>query len=268
MIKNVLPYRTLPGVSDTALVITAIASAVVCLILVIVYFRLKASTQLWNIMAVLAALLFGVAAIAQLAVAIAPTAGENNKTAAPSAGSGSGSNSAASLPSREPADPLWCTTAGSPGAVEATPTAVGDLIFCPTKINGGNLPITGPFNLSGQVLGPQHGRDEMILLVRIDPSTCDANGQRGAPGRFLLDADLRSSADGTWFHEDDLGGQGSGVTLGRIFEFAKAPAATVRELRDSTPEWKESGIIQLPKKVTILASFEVPPGKSAGSVAC
>jgi len=164
--------------------------------------------------------------------------------------------------------PSTCTTTGLPGVAKATPDTAGNLVFCPVQINHGKLPITGPFNLTGQIIGPQPDREDLILLVRIDPATCDAKGRRGAPGRFLLNVDLRARADGTWSHDDDLGGQADGVTLGRIFEFAKAPAAAVQALKASRPEWNDTGITDLPKEITILASFEVPPGQATRSAAC
>lgn len=154
------------------------------------------------------------------------------------------------------------------GGVKATPEVAGGLVFCPTSVDGGRGRITGPFDLRGQVLGAPELRADLVLLVRIDPSTCDANGKRGAPGRFLLDVDFGAAASGSWFHHDDLGGQQSGVTLGRIFEFAQASPAAVRALKEDRGEWLENGILDLPAGISVLSEFTVPPGESAGSVPC
>jgi hypothetical protein len=53
------------------------------------------------------------------------------------------------------------------------PPTAGGLTCCAVQINNGKLPITGPFRLAGQILGPADARKDLVLLVRVDPSTCD-----------------------------------------------------------------------------------------------
>ena len=51
----------------------------------------------------------------------------------------------------------WSTAADGAAFVQPQVTDPGrrsGLTFCPSRINSGKLPITGPFELTGQVLGP------------------------------------------------------------------------------------------------------------------
>jgi hypothetical protein len=136
-------------------------------------------------------------------------------------------------------------------------------------INKGR-PITGDsFTLEGQVLGQPAERQNLVLFVRIDPTTCDANGKPGAPGRFLLHEVKLDDLDGRWSHRDDYGGYAAGVTFGRIFEFASASPAVVREIMSRQSEWKDAGLAgDMLRDVSFLAKFDVPPGQTPGSSSC
>jgi hypothetical protein len=137
-------------------------------------------------------------------------------------------------------------------------------------INKGRLPIVGDsFTLEGQVLGPPAERQTLVLFVRTDPTTCDANGKPGAPGRFLLDEVKFDDIDGRWSHRDNYGGYAAGITFGRIFEFASASPAVVRGIMSRRDDWKDNGLTgDMLKEVSLLARFDVPPGQTPGQRPC
>ena len=164
------------------------------------------------------------------------------------------------VPSTTPA--TGCASAGTVEVRVVTPTP---LTFCPVLVNDGR-PITGPFNLSGQILGPERAWRDLILLVRIDPATCTTEGRRGATGRFMIPPHkVRFGPDGTWEYTDDLGGQTAAVTLGRIFEYATAPPGAIHTMAANNGP---SGIMTLPNDVKILGSFAVAPGTAPAAKPC
>jgi hypothetical protein len=170
------------------------------------------------------------------------------------------SDSPTAGPSTTPAK--GCTKAGT---VEVQVVTPNPLTFCRVLVNDGR-PITGPFNLSGQILDPERAWRDLILLVRIDPATCTTEGRRGATGRFMIPPEkFRFGADGTWEYTDDLGGLAAAVTLGRIFEYATAPPAAIQTM---AANGDPSGITTLPKDVKILGSFAVAPGTAPAAKAC
>jgi hypothetical protein len=136
-------------------------------------------------------------------------------------------------------------------------------------INNGELPINGPFSLSGQVLGSPHEGQTLALFVRIDPLTCDTSGRRGAAGRFLIEDVAFDELDGTWSHFDNLGDHSAGVTYGRIFEFAAASPAVIEGIKRRHKEWNDGGLDRkMLNGVAFLAKFVVPPGKASNSRPC
>ena len=85
----------------------------------------------------------------------------------------------------------WSTAADGAAFVQPqvtdTPGRRSGLTFCPSRINGGKLPITGPFELTGQVLGPVGDRKDVLLVTSGDPRTCDALSNAPSRGAFLID---------------------------------------------------------------------------------
>jgi hypothetical protein len=173
-------------------------------------------------------------------------------------------------PSRSANPDAMCVSVGKDaGYVQPTPVRSDDLAFCPVLINGGRLPITGPFTLAGQVLGRPKAGETLVLFVRIDPLTCDTFGKRGAPGKFLLRNLSFDESDGRWAHSDDLGGYDAGVTFGRILEFATASPEVIETLKNSFGQWNESGLDSRELKgVSFKATFRVPPGEADNSRPC
>lgn len=153
------------------------------------------------------------------------------------------------------------------------------LVFCPVRINRGKLPITGPFELAGQVIGDVEKRRSVLLWNQTADGTCDANGDSpsGGGGKFLArEADL-ASVDGSWSHTDQLG-YAEAVTFGRQFEFVTADAANLQAILGYADEWRKRpgnnpddypGIVpnELPAH-TVLATFDVPPGEYTGAKPC
>ncbi|MEV6844045.1 helix-turn-helix transcriptional regulator [Actinoplanes sp. NPDC051411] len=178
---------------------------------------------------------------------------------------GSGSN-------RSPA-PAPCTPARSgPASAQPLPAEAGDLRFCPVVINDGTLPITGPFNLSGQVIGPVEERRRMVLLVHSDPRTCDALGNPAPNGKILIhDADI-GSPDGSWAYVDHLG-YDEAVTYARKFEYVLATPEALDAIRNDLDNYiaaghdadNYAGITAMPAGAQIVARFDVPAGLYHGS---
>ncbi|MEU4563668.1 hypothetical protein AB0F72_35280 [Actinoplanes sp. NPDC023936] len=238
---------TLPQIS---LAIGTLASGSV---LIFVWIRTRHHRERIAILALVAGLLATAAAIAQVAVAVFPV-----KTS-PESGPSGGPEAAAR-----------CQGTVTSGVARANPEKVGNLTFCPTRINDGNVPITGPFSLKGQVIGPPAERGNLLLMVKLDRATCTTEGRPPAPGRFLLDQpiDFVADASGLWSYFDDLGKHPPSVTLGRIFEFATAPKSVVEDLYDRREEWEREGITDLPPEIIVLSSFKVAPGKVKGAIPC
>ena len=233
--------------SDGQLYLTAATSAVACAILVAVWYRTRRSRQRVAVLSVVVAALSLVATIIQVVMAV--------------------------LPAKKPAPPppaaIGCKATVSAGFSRSNPEKVGALTFCPTRVNDGDMRITGPFKLAGQVLGPVEQRRDLVLFVRLDQATCTTEGKPAAPGRFLIDSvhfDLEAA--GEWSYRDDLGGHPPGVTLGRTFEFASASEGAIQGLLDRHDEWRLSGITELPQGIRILAHFDVPPGDSPSAAPC
>ena len=91
------------------------------------------------------------------------------------------------------------------------------LTFCPVLINNGRLPITGPFALAGQVLGPVEIRQQVLILTYGDADACDALGNRPTAGKFHETATF-DSPTGKWSFTDKLGYEDA-VTIERHYEY-------------------------------------------------
>ncbi|MEU7982441.1 hypothetical protein AB0B63_28390 [Micromonospora sp. NPDC049081] len=244
------------------LYITAVISGVFCTILFMVWLHVRKHDQKWTIMPFAAAVVFGVATIAQVALAAKPPA----PTPPPTSSSPS---TAPSEPKVGPSPSPSCSATPGPADVQVKPYGTAPLVFCPVRINNGTIPITGPFNLSGQILGPDAERRHLILFVRIDPKTRDTCGKPGGRGRFLLPQEaLDADAEGKWSYDEKLGDYPQGVTFGRTYEIATAPQSVIDSLMSQKDGWKEDGINELPDSVEILAAFEVPPGVAGRDARC
>jgi hypothetical protein len=221
-------------------------------ILIFVWIRTRHHQERIAILALVAGLVATAAAIAQVAVAVFPDKA-----------------SPAPRPSGSP-EAAACKVTVSSGLARANPERVGNLVFCPTRINDGKVPITGPFSLEGQVIGPPTERSKLFLMVSLDRATCTTEGKPAATGRFLLKQpiDFAADANGLWSYFDDLGQHPPSVTLGRIFEFATAEKNVVADLYDRRDEWQQEGITNRPPGITVLSSFRVAPGKVKGAVPC
>jgi transcriptional regulator with XRE-family HTH domain len=157
-------------------------------------------------------------------------------------------------------------------SVQPLPAVAGDLRFCPVMINDGALPITGPFNLAGQVMGPVEERRRMVLLVHSDPRTCDALGNPAPNGKILIhDADI-GTPDGSWAYVDQLG-YDEAVTYARKFEYVLATSEALDAIRNDLDNYiaaghdpdDYAGITAMPAGAQIVARFDVPAGLYHGS---
>jgi hypothetical protein len=151
-----------------------------------------------------------------------------------------------------------------------------DLTFCPVVVNGAQLPITGPFELSGQVLGPASERARVVVVTYGDARTCDALGNRAAPGGFFVDQARVGSPDGQWSYVDDLG-YAEAVTIARQYRYVTASADSIVTMKGDAAAWVAAhpnnpddypGILALPADATVLATFDVPGGTYAGAQPC
>ncbi|MEU7908126.1 hypothetical protein [Actinoplanes sp. NPDC049118] len=167
--------------------------------------------------------------------------------------------------------PYQCgIAAGTPGTIAPRPALAGGMVFCPVQVDDGTGPIEGPFVLTGQVVG-RHPEDlELVLFVRVDPATCDTEGERGRRGRYLLEQVDLHAADSGWSYLDDLGDHPPGVTFGRIFEYATMSPQSLRAMRGRGRAFGSGDIgdYELPPDVRFLSRFEVPPGVAAERVPC
>jgi hypothetical protein len=236
-----------------AQILLAIGTMVAGAVLIFVWIRTRRHRERIAILALVTGLVATVAAIAQVAVAVSPV-----------------TTSSEPRPSSSSEAAVTCKGTVSSGLARANPEQVGNLTFCPTRINDGKVPITGPFSLKGQVIGPSAERSKLLLMVKLDRATCTTEGKPPAPGRFLLKQpiDFEADASGLWSYFDDLGEHPPSVTLGRIFEFATAPKAVVDDLYDRREEWGKEGITNVPPQITILSSFKVAPGKVKAAIPC
>ncbi len=163
-----------------------------------------------------------------------------------------------------------CPSSSPSGSIPSNPMRRGKLSFCPVVVNGGSLPITGPFGLAGQILGPQADLQKIVLFVRINPSTCDTLGKPGAPGWFLITEFALDVLDGRWSYVDNFGGQTTAVTFERIFEYASAQPGVKAELLEHISDWRENGISdrEMPAGIEFLSKFIVPAGEAPGQLPC
>jgi hypothetical protein len=150
------------------------------------------------------------------------------------------------------------------------------LTFCPSRINGGKLPITGPFELTGQVLGPVADRKDLLLVTSGDPRTCDALGNPPTRGAFLVDQADMGGEDGRWSYTDHLG-YDEAVTIGRHYEYVTGSPAALLAIRNTRASWEAAnpgkageypGILALPAEAQVLATFEVPAGVHQSAQPC
>ncbi|MGW4637546.1 helix-turn-helix domain-containing protein [Sphaerisporangium sp. NPDC004334] len=164
--------------------------------------------------------------------------------------------------------PVCAGKATGPAMVQPTPDHAAGVTFCPVEINEGRLPITGPFRLSGQVLGPLTIRQRMVLLVSSDPNTCDALGNAAPDARMYLHEAQIGSSDGSWSYIDTLGYE-EAVTYARNFVYVLAPSNDVLNeiyndrdhyLANGGDEGSYAGLTRLPAGAEILAHFDVPAG--------
>jgi len=197
----------------------------------------------------------------------------------PTSASG-GSPSQTAVPSTTAVPTVACADVADGAAfVQPQVTDTGrrsGLTFCPSRINGGKLPITGPFELTGQVLGPVGDRKDVLLVTSGDPKTCDALGNAPSRGAFLIDqADLGGS-DGRWSYTDHLG-YDEAVTIARHYEYVTGPPAALLAIRNTRANWEAAnpgkagdypGILALPADAEVLATFEVPAGVYQGAKPC
>jgi hypothetical protein len=155
----------------------------------------------------------------------APTGGDPAKAPEPSSAPVIASAAAPSSAASE----AVCDAVAGPAEVQPQRTGAGvrlGLTFCPVRINGGNLPITGPFELSGRVVGPVDVRSRVLLVNHGDPKTYDALGNPPPRGDFLISRADAGSPDGTWSYTDSLG-YDEAVTIARHFEYITAPPRSI-----------------------------------------
>jgi hypothetical protein len=189
---------------------------------------------------------------------------------------------AVASPEPPPAATTCPFATGSPGVVGLAVTSAGrasGLTFCPVRINDGKLPVTGPFEVSGQVLGDPARRRSVVLWHQQAARTCDADGRppavRGA--KFVADGADLASPDGSWSYRVEPGYDGA-VTYGRQFELVTASTTNLAKIVEDAPAWGRQpgrnpadypGIApaDLPPH-TVLASFGVPPGTYRDAKPC
>lgn len=156
---------------------------------------------------------------------------------------------------------------GTSGVVQPSPKISNSLVFCPVLINGGSLPVTGPYEVSGQVLGPLSERKSLVLIKYFNPRTCDALGNPPAPGGYFESQVNLASPDGFWSYTDEPG-YPEAITLGVKLEYVSASSQSIQLMRNNQANWQASGgnphkypgILALPGDAAVLATFDVPPG--------
>lgn len=186
----------------------------------------------------------------------------------------------AALPRTSTAQPARCgVVADGRAVVQPHVTGAGvasGLTFCPVRINDGRLPITGPFALAGQVLGPVAQRSGLLLVNRGDPRTCDALGNPAVAGSFLADQADLAAPDGRWSTVDALG-YAEAVTLGRKYRHVSASPSSLTAIKGDARAWMAAhpadpndypGILALPADAQVLATFDIPPGTYPGAKPC
>jgi hypothetical protein len=157
--------------------------------------------------------------------------------------------------------------AGTPGVVPVKPTlsAPDDLTLCPALLNNGQ-PITGPFGVAGQVLGPVSELKQLTIVNQADPATCDALGNKAVTGYFSAEG-LTFDTDGSWQFQENLG-YGESVTLARNYMIVEGPPSAIQAIRDSRAKNKDNknwaGLPSLPAGVVTVGTFRQAPGKYEG----
>jgi hypothetical protein len=157
--------------------------------------------------------------------------------------------------------------AGTPGVVpvKLTPSAPDDLTICPALLNNGQ-PITGPFGVAGQVLGPASELKQLTIVNQADPATCDALGNKAVTGYFSAEG-LTFDTDGSWQFQENLG-YGEAVTLARNFMIVEGSPSAIQAIKDSRTKNKDNkdwaGLPSLPAGVVTVGTFRQAPGKYDG----
>lgn len=222
----------------------------------------------------------GAATVAVAAVATVLTVALNSGAPQAPPSTAAQAPATAPVPSPTPVSTADCDyAANGSGVVAPDVSAAGrqaQLAFCPVRINGGSLPITGPFELDGRILGPQSARQEILLVNYADQKTCDAFGVAPARGAFLSTDTNLGSADGSWTHTDHLG-YPEAVTIARHYEYVTASSASINALKNDRKNWDDAhlgndgdypGILSPPQDVEVLATFLVPAGRFPNAAPC
>lgn len=156
---------------------------------------------------------------------------------------------------------------GEPGVIPVNAQAGSPpgLTFCPALLNNGN-PLTGPFTVAGRFLGPVELYRDLIIVNQADQGTCDALGNKPAPG-FYYARGMSIGADGTWSFRDPLG-YDEAITIGRNYEIIKASAASIDAIKNDREKQGNgsdyAGMLTLPADARAVATFRQPPGKYHG----
>lgn len=160
---------------------------------------------------------------------------------------------------------------GEPGVVAVQIVAEPEgLTICPVLLNNG-LPITGPFTVAGEFLGPARLYQNLTIVNRGDPETCDTDGKPPASGLFYAQG-FAVNQDGTWSFTDPLGYTGA-VTIARNYEIISASPPSIDTIKGDRGVWDRThpknsyypGMTTLPADAKVLAIFRQPPGKYKGT---
>jgi hypothetical protein len=146
------------------------------------------------------------------------------------------------------------------------------LRFCPVRVNGGRVPVTGPYTLEGQILGPLQDRQQLALVSLVDHSTCDTFGNPGTGGYFFFpESSQFAGNEGHWKLTENLGYPES-VTITRTFTIVRGSREALAAMATSRADWAAAGnkpeqypgMKKLPPDTTPLATFEVSGGLYKG----
>jgi hypothetical protein len=154
--------------------------------------------------------------------------------------------------------------------VEKQADAPEELTFCPALLNNGK-PLTGPFTATGQIIGPADLYRNLIIVNKADADTCDAYGNKPAPGYFYARGMTITTA-GRWTFRDGLG-YDEAVTIARTYELIGAPEASINAIKNDPIIWAKThggndgdypGMKSLPADAHTVATFRQPPGRYHG----